>query len=263
MDSKDLSVYITRNTAGEITDHLVMSKKKTVEPKFRRVLTFSQREKPTKTVSTNKFNYLFKFYKTNFSKNSLDSKFQNKIQTAVSVTEYTATIDKNRIIHRKLTPNPLPFQQTATAPTKRINTRQNTTDQPSCSKTLDPTRYSGTPCIFSRKKAPKPINHEISEDWLKKEKQPRNDKGQFTSPNKNTDKETDLNLNIISDEDDFECYNKSGGKPVHTNIDDELQLFSNESNLTAEQGVYILGHLKHQNQSENPKDSLLQNKPKN
>ena len=36
VDSKDLSVYNTRNTAGEITDHLVMSKKKTVEPKFRR-----------------------------------------------------------------------------------------------------------------------------------------------------------------------------------------------------------------------------------
>ena len=29
VDSKDLSVYITRNSAGEITDHLVMSKKKT------------------------------------------------------------------------------------------------------------------------------------------------------------------------------------------------------------------------------------------
>ena len=27
VDSKDLSVYIIRNTAGEITDHLVMSKK--------------------------------------------------------------------------------------------------------------------------------------------------------------------------------------------------------------------------------------------
>ena len=42
VDSKVLSVYITRNTAGEITDHLVMSKKKTVEPKFRRGMSFSQ-----------------------------------------------------------------------------------------------------------------------------------------------------------------------------------------------------------------------------
>ena len=63
VDSKDLSVYITRNTVGEITDHLVMSKKKTVEPKFRREMTFSQTKKPPiNTVSTNKFNYPFKFY---------------------------------------------------------------------------------------------------------------------------------------------------------------------------------------------------------
>ena len=33
VNSKDLSVYITRNSAGEITDHMVMSKKKTNDPK--------------------------------------------------------------------------------------------------------------------------------------------------------------------------------------------------------------------------------------
>ena len=63
VDSKDLSVYITRKTAREITDNLVMSKKKTVEPKFRRGMTFSQTKKPPiNTASTNKFNYPFKFY---------------------------------------------------------------------------------------------------------------------------------------------------------------------------------------------------------
>ena len=36
VDSKDLSVYITRHSAGEITDHLVMSKKKSNDPKYRR-----------------------------------------------------------------------------------------------------------------------------------------------------------------------------------------------------------------------------------
>ena len=35
-DSKDFSVYITRNSAGEIADHLVMSKKKTVDTKYKR-----------------------------------------------------------------------------------------------------------------------------------------------------------------------------------------------------------------------------------
>ena len=43
-DSKDLSVYITRSSTGEITDHLVMSKKKTNDPKYRRGMIFSQTE---------------------------------------------------------------------------------------------------------------------------------------------------------------------------------------------------------------------------
>ena len=159
VDSKDLSVYITRNTAGEITDHLVMSKKKTVEPKFRRGMTFSQTKKPPiNTVSTNKFNYPFKFYEKNYKKDSLDCRFKNKIQISVSGTKHSVTIDKNKLIHRKLISNPLPFQQTTTAPTKRINTRQNTTDQPTCSKTLDKPETSGTPCIYSKKEAPKLSN---------------------------------------------------------------------------------------------------------
>ena len=134
VDSKDLLVYITWNTAGEINDHLVMSKKKTVEPKFRFGMTFSQTKKPTNTVSTNNFNYPFKLYEKNHKSNSLDSKFKSKIQTVISGTEHTITTDKNKVIHRKLISNPLPFQQTPTAPAKRINIRQNTADQPTCSK---------------------------------------------------------------------------------------------------------------------------------
>ena len=72
VDSKDLSVYITQDRAGEITDHLVMSKKKTVEPKFRQGMTFSQTKKPPiNTVSTNKFNYPFEFYEKKLTKRTL------------------------------------------------------------------------------------------------------------------------------------------------------------------------------------------------
>ena len=67
----------------------------------------------------------------------MESKFKNKIQTAVSGTRHTVTTDKNKVIHRKFISNPLPFQQTTTTPAKKINTRQNTVDQPTCSKTLD------------------------------------------------------------------------------------------------------------------------------
>ena len=58
--SKDLSVYITRSSTGEITNHLVLLKKKTNDPKYRREMTFSQTTKLLDTVSTN--NYSFSFY---------------------------------------------------------------------------------------------------------------------------------------------------------------------------------------------------------
>ena len=80
-----------------------------------------------------------------------------------------------------------------------------------------------------KKETPKPTNYEKSEDWLKRRNQPRNNKGQFTSPNMNAG--TDLNLSIISD-DEFDCYNKSEGKQVQTNREDELQLVPKENNLT-------------------------------
>ena len=154
---------MTRNSAGQITDHLVMSKKKTAEPKYKRGMTFSQTKKPTSAVSKNKFEYFFKFYEKKYKKGSMGSKFKNKMQTAVSGTKHTVTTDKNKTVHRKLISNPLPFQQTTTTLTKRINTRQNTIDQPTCSKTLD--NNGRTPCIYSRKEAPKnTITHERSED---------------------------------------------------------------------------------------------------
>ena len=167
----------------------------------------------------------------------MESKFKNKIQAAVSGTKHTVTTDKNKTVHRKLISNPLPFQQTTTLLTRRINTRQNNTDQPTCSKTLDNTNNGGTPCIYSRKEAPKTtMTQERSEDWLKRKEIPRNNKGQFTSPDKNNT--ADLNLSIISDDDDFECYNKAEGKPIQVNIDDELQLHPKQTNLTPEQGRY-------------------------
>ena len=66
VDSKDLSVYTTRNSAGKITDHLVMSKKKTVDPKYKRGMTFQETKKPTVLVSINKFEYPLKFYEKKF-----------------------------------------------------------------------------------------------------------------------------------------------------------------------------------------------------
>ena len=239
VDSKDLSVYITRNSTGEITDHLVMSKKKTVEPKFRRGMTFSQTKKPTSSVSTNKFQYPFKFYEKKLQeKDHWKANSKKKSKRPYQEPNIRSLLTRTKILHRKLISNPLPFQQATTAPMKRMNTANNannTADQPTCSKTLDTTNNNGAPCIYSRKEPPKPTSYERSEDWIKRRDPPRNNKGQFTSPNKNT--ETDLNLSIISD-DEFDCYNKSEGKPIQTNPDDELQLLPKENNLTPEQGRY-------------------------
>ena len=127
--------------------------------------------------------------------------------------------------------NPLSIQN-ATTPTKRISTRQTTMEQPSCSKTTDPS----TTCIYRRKEPPKPNNHENSEDWIRRTEQPRNEKGQFTSPPKNTGNLTDLNLSIVSD-DEFNCNNNSDDKPIHTNVEDELQIHSKEPRLTLETGI--------------------------
>ena len=135
-----------------------MSKKKTLDPEYKRGMTFQQTKKPTGSVRMNKFDYLFKFYELIFKKGSLESKFKNRTETAVSGTVHTVTSSKNKIVHRKLISNQLPFQQTVTAPTKRISTRQN--DQPTCSKTLDTTTAGGNPCIYTRKETPQPMTRE-------------------------------------------------------------------------------------------------------
>ena len=55
VDSIKRSVYITRNSGGEITDHMVMWKKGTTDPKHQRGMTFTQNKNPTNTVSFEKY----------------------------------------------------------------------------------------------------------------------------------------------------------------------------------------------------------------
>ena len=74
----------------------------------------------------------------------------------------------------------------------------------------------------------------------------------------------DLNLSIVSDE-EFDCYNKSDGKPVQTNIDDELQLLPKDNKLTPGQGI-LKEKIKETNRKHRLEDQVdyhLQNKPKN
>ena len=124
-----------------------------------------------------------------------------------------------------------------------MNTRQ-PTEQRSCSKT---TEAETTTCSYRKKEPPRPKNVENSSDWLKRKEQPRNQRGQFTSPEKSAGKPMQLDLSMVSD-DEFQCCNTSEGKPIHTGIDDELQL-PKETNLTPETGIKTKETTNEQNQS--------------
>ena len=178
VDSKELSVYITRNSAGKITDHLLMSKKKTTDPKYRRGTTFTQKEKPTNRVSMEKnTNYPSTFFEKTQKKRSIGSIFENKPWTAISAPKHTVTTDKNKFLRTKFFSNPLPFQSVFT-PTNRINTRMMVaTERPSCSK-------AGEQAICSyRRKEPRKQNHgeqrrlsntqRTTTNWKKTISQPR------------------------------------------------------------------------------------------
>ena len=77
-----------------------------------------------------------------------------------------------------------------------------------------------------------------STDWLKHKEQPHNERRQFTSPDKSAGNPMDLDLSLVSN-DDVQCNNTAEGKPVHTNIDAELQLLPKELTLTQEPGIKI------------------------
>ena len=150
---------------------------KKVDNNFKRGMTFTQKKStattPSNTVrNKNNHNYPYSFLEKNYKQKSLGSRFSEKIQTAISGTNHTVTTDKNKVIHRKLISNPLPFQVNTPAPaaTKRIATRS-TTDQPCCSKTTPDQQ-------LNRRKDPPGMDGE------KKKTTTRNENRQFTSPKK-------------------------------------------------------------------------------
>ena len=129
-----------------------------------------------------------------YTKSSLGSKFDIKPQIAVSGTKHTITTDKDKVIHRKLIFNRILFQNTAT-PTKRINTRLSTV-----------LTTGTTTCGYRRKEPLRPENSENSADWLKRKEQPMNERGQFISPDKSASKPVELDLSMVSYDNDFQCY---------------------------------------------------------
>ena len=92
---------------------------------------------------------------------------------------------------------------------------------------------------LQQKRSAQTLNSRKKRGLDKKKRPAEKQQGTVDTPTKNNDKEMDMNLSIISDDDDFKCYNKAEERPVHSNIDDELQLLPKENNLTPEQGIII------------------------
>ena len=94
-----IPIYVGRDADGEITNHMAMAKTKVEEKE----LTENQKSPKKK----NSVRYPFKFVEKNYNKKSLEGRFQNKKQTAVSGTESTIKTDTGKIINRKFISGPL------------------------------------------------------------------------------------------------------------------------------------------------------------
>ena len=94
-----IPIYVGRDADGEITSHIVMARTKGEEKQ-----TAEGTKSPKKK---NSVSYPFQFVEKNHNKKSLEGKFQNKIQTAISGTENTVKTDTGKIIRRKFISDPL------------------------------------------------------------------------------------------------------------------------------------------------------------
>ena len=93
-----IPIYVGRDAGGEITKHIVMARSKAEE---------KQTAEGVKSPKKNSVSYPFQFVEKNHNKKSLERKFQNKIQTAISGTENTVKTDTGKIISRKFISGPL------------------------------------------------------------------------------------------------------------------------------------------------------------
>ena len=94
-----IPIYVGRDAEGEITNHIVMAKNKTEEKNLA--------EGPMSPKKKNSVSYPFKFMEENHNRKSVEGKFQNKIQTAVSGTKNTVKTDTGKIFIRKFISSPL------------------------------------------------------------------------------------------------------------------------------------------------------------
>ena len=83
-----------RDADGDIKNHIVTAKTKTEEKQLA--------DGPKSPKKRNSVKYHFYFAEKNYNKKSLEGKFQNKIQTAVSGTESTKKTHTGKIVNQSL-----------------------------------------------------------------------------------------------------------------------------------------------------------------
>ena len=111
-DRPKIPIYVGRDAEGEITNHIVMAKTKTEEKQ--------SGENAKSPKKKNSVRCPFSFVEKNHNKKSLEGRFQNKIQTAISGTENTLKADTGKVINRKFISGTL-FQRKEN--TKRVNNK--------------------------------------------------------------------------------------------------------------------------------------------
>ena len=105
---------MVRDAEGDISNHMVMAKTKLEEKHLA-----EYQKSPEKK---NFVRYPFRFVEKNYNRKSLEGRFQNKIQTAISGTESTIKTDTEKIINRKLISGPLLHAERKARKESAINT---------------------------------------------------------------------------------------------------------------------------------------------
>ena len=104
---KQIPIYIARNETGEVTDHIVMTKKwKLFWGSFHK----PPKRKPIKLVSGN-FQYPYTILERRSQKKSLQMKYKEQSENAVDGTEYTARSASDTVLHWKLRSAPSKIQR--------------------------------------------------------------------------------------------------------------------------------------------------------
>ena len=93
---KQIPIHVARNEKGEVTDHVIMAKKR----KFPCSSSHkSPKRKPIRPVSGN-FQYLYTFLEKRNHKKSLEGMYKEQQRNTIDGTEHTIRTTDKKILHR-------------------------------------------------------------------------------------------------------------------------------------------------------------------